>query len=148
MGAERQLEEGVVVAVDPGPPARVRVRLSASEGCEECGARVFCQPEDGERRSLWVRVEAPPPPPGTQVRVAVEGARLLSAGLWAYGAPLAGLLAGLALAWAAAEGLPGREGWAFLGGLAGAALPLVLLARRSRRHPDEEWLRARLLPRE
>ena len=148
MGVERQLEEGVVVAVEPGPPARVRVRLAAGEGCEECGARVFCHPEEGERRSLWVRVEGDPPDVGSQVRVAVEGSRVLAAGLWAYGAPLAGFLAGLALVWALADGLPGREGWAFLGGLLGGALPLALLARRSRLRPDEEWLRARLLPRE
>jgi positive regulator of sigma E activity len=145
MDAERQVEEGVVAELDPGPPARVRVVLATGPGCEECGARVFCRPEDAERRSLWVRVEGASPAMGSRVRVAVEGSRVLAAGLWAYGAPLAGFLAGVGLVWPAAGSLPGREGLAFLGGLVGAALPLALLARRTRRRPAEEWLRARLL---
>jgi len=145
MDAERQVEEGVVAELDPGPPARARVVLATGPGCEECGARIFCQPEDAQRRSLWVRVEGRAPAMGSQVRVVVEGSRLLTAGLWAYGAPLAGFLAGLGLVWILAGALPGREALAFLGGVAGAALPLALLARDSRRRPAEEWLRARLL---
>ncbi|MFA7331475.1 MAG: SoxR reducing system RseC family protein [Candidatus Delongbacteria bacterium] len=143
---ELQLEEGVVLEVELGPPARIRVQLSAGPGCEECGARLICRPEDPERRSLWVRVDDPLPDVGSQVRLAVEGSRLLVASTWAYGLPLLGLCAGVGLGWWLGAGWPARELLAFLAGLLGAALPYALLARRSRRRPEEEWLGARLLP--
>ncbi len=143
---ELQVEEGVVLEVETGPPARIRVKLSAGPGCEECGARLICRPEDPERRSLWVRVDGPLPAVGSPVRLAVEGSRLLLASSWAYGLPLLGLCAGVGLGWWVGADWPARELWAFLAGLLGAALPWSLLGLRSRQRPQEEWLAARLLP--
>ncbi|MDO8835176.1 MAG: SoxR reducing system RseC family protein [Vicinamibacterales bacterium] len=140
--AESQLEEGVVVAVLPGTPARVQVRLLPGPGCDECGARVFCVPEDAERRHLVARVSHQVPAAGDVVRVAVRGTRVLAAGAWAYGLPLAGLCTGTVGGWFLLAGWPHRELLASALGLVLTALPLGALWLRSRSRPSDEWFDA------
>jgi len=124
---EAQVERGTVLEILPGPPARARVLLSAGPGCEECGARAFCSPEDVERRSLLAHVSGRTPRPGEQVRVAVVGSRVLAAGMWAYGFPLLGLCCGLGLGWVVFAGHAGRELLASLLGVLGGAVPFAVL---------------------
>ncbi len=151
---ETQIERGMILEILTGPPLRARVVLSAGAGCEECGARAICSPEDAERRSLLALVPvargsgagARSLRPGDQVRVAVSGSRVLSAGMWAYGLPLLGLCGGLALGWIGFAGHAGRELLATLLAVAGAAVPFTVLWWRSRSRPAEEWLDARILP--
>jgi len=146
-GREAQVEEGTVLEVLPGPPALARVLLAAGPGCEECGARLICRPDDPGRRSLMALAPSPPPKPGERVRVSVSGARVLSAGLWAYGLPLVGLCAGLGLGWLAFAGWPGRELLASAAGLACGAAPFAFLWWRGRSRPQEAWFEARILAR-
>ncbi len=154
MQVEAQIERGTVLEILPGPPVRARVVLSAGPGCEECGARAMCSPEDVERRSLLALVPAAQgfgpgariPSPGEQVRVEVSGSRVLAAGMWAYGLPLLGLCCGLVLGWVAFAGHAGRELFATLFAVAGGAVPFAVLWLRSRSRPAEEWFDARVLP--
>lgn len=143
---EAQIERGTVLEVLEGPPVRARVRLAAGPGCEECGARAFCSPEDVERRSLLARVPGRTPRAGEQVRVEVSGSRVLAAGMWAYGFPLLGLCCGLGLGWAVFEGHAGRELLASLLGVLGGGVPFAALWLRSRSRPSEEWFEARIVP--
>ncbi|MDP2360141.1 MAG: SoxR reducing system RseC family protein [bacterium] len=143
---ELQVEEGVVREIQPGPPLLALVQLAAGPACEECGARLFCRPADAGRRSLLAEAEGVELQVGQRVRVAVTGGRLLSASLWSYGYPLAGLCLGTGLGWHLSAGLPGREALSFLAGLLLAALPLYILHVRSRRRPGQTWLQARVLP--
>jgi hypothetical protein len=145
MGAgdgERQVEDGVVVDILPGPPRLARVRLTAGPGCDACGARIICKPDAGDHRDLLARIGDAAHQPGDHVRVVVSGARVIAAGTWAYGLPLVGLCAGTGLGWVVCAGLPGRELWAFVSGLVLMAVPLAVLWFRGRRHPAEEWLDA------
>jgi positive regulator of sigma E activity len=144
-GPDAQIERGVVDAVLAGEPPRIVVRLTAGAGCEACGARAFCVSDDSDRRRLVARTHPPLPHPGDTVRVAVRGGRVLAAGLWAYGLPLAGLCTGTVGAWALLAGTPHRELAASVVGLVGAALPLAALWRRSRSSPPEYWLDARVI---
>jgi positive regulator of sigma E activity len=143
--ADTQLEEGVVVAVLPGEPPRVRVRLVPGPGCDACGARAFCVPDDADRRHLVARVSNHVPAAGDVVRVAVSGSRVLAAGAWAYGLPLAGLCAGTIGGWFLFASVPHRELLASLLGMLLAALPLGPLWLRSRSRPQDEWLDARVV---
>jgi positive regulator of sigma E activity len=140
--AETQLEDGVVVAVLTGEPARVQVRVLPGPGCDDCGARAFCVPEDADRRHLVARVSNRVPAAGDVVRIAVSGTRVLAAGAWAYGLPLAGLCAGTVGGWFLLAGWPHRELLASVLGLMGAALPVGVLWLRSRSRPHDEWLDA------
>lgn len=140
--ADTQLEDGVVVAVLPGEPARVRVRLIPGPGCDACGARAFCVPDDADRRHLVARVSNHVPAAGDIVRVAVSGSRVLAAGAWAYGLPLAGLCAGTMGGWFLFGSAPHRELLASALGVVLAALPFGALWLRSRSNPQDEWLDA------
>ena len=145
---EAQIERGTVLEILPGSPLRARVVLSAGPGCEECGARAICSPEDVARRSLLALVPGRIPSPGEQVRVAVSGSRVLAAGMWAYGFPLLGLCCGLVLGWVGFAGHAGRELLASLFAVVGGAVPFALLWLRGRSRPAEEWFDAHILPAE
>lgn len=90
--AEELVEEATVV--ETGPDG-VLVRLDENDACEECTARLFCTPGDGQTRLLPV-VDLCGVRPGDRVLISLEGKRLLSATFALYGIPLALFLAGMA----------------------------------------------------
>ena len=90
---EELIEEGIVLKSNDGI---AEIALLENDNCEECSAKLFCKPQEGETKILTVS-DPLGSLPGDEVRISVEGGAVLKATLLLYGLPLLLLILGILL---------------------------------------------------
>ncbi|QQS36189.1 MAG: SoxR reducing system RseC family protein [Ignavibacteriales bacterium] len=91
MYTEELFEEGTVIESGNGFAV---INILDKEKCEECSAKVYCKPSSSEGRQLKVK-DPLGAKPGDNVKVSIEGRKILSASFIIYGFPLILILAGI-----------------------------------------------------
>lgn len=91
MAGEEIIEKGIVVNVEEG---YADVALSGGDNCEECSAKLFCKPSDGEQKILQV-IDPLKTELGDEVSISVSGSSIFKVSFFLYGAPLIILIAAI-----------------------------------------------------
>lgn len=81
---EELFEEGYVESISQGIATII---IKASGSCEECSAKIYCNPQDAVDRKLQVK-ESLGIVTGDKVRISIKGRNLFLASLLLYGIPL------------------------------------------------------------
>ena len=93
MNGEQLHEQGIVLEASEG---KAKVRLIESGSCEECSAKIFCKPGEGDSKILEV-IDPLGVHAGDEVTINIEGSDLVKASLKLYGIPLVLLVAGIVI---------------------------------------------------
>jgi positive regulator of sigma E activity len=91
MYSEELIEEGIVKEAKDGIAI---INIQDFGNCEECSAKLFCNPSDYGKKSLT----ASDPfgvHPGDRVRISIKGKKIIAVSLILYGFPLVLLLIGI-----------------------------------------------------
>jgi positive regulator of sigma E activity len=88
MFSEELIEEGIVKEVKD---RLAIININDSGSCEECSAKLFCNPSDYGKRSLTV-TDPFGVHPGDKVRISIKGKKIIAVSLILYGFPLMLLL--------------------------------------------------------
>lgn len=112
MVAEELIEEGIVVGAKKGS---AEIILVNSDNCEECSAKLFCKPR-GKETHILKAFDPYGVREGDEVRISVQGAKILEASFFLYGLPLIIMIAGLLLGMVLFENTLNKEFYSFLFG--------------------------------
>jgi len=110
---EELFEEGIVVKSVGGI---AEIKLKENGNCEECTAKIFCNPENNNSRMLKV-LDSFESQPGDEVKISINGSEVLKASILLYGLPLVLLLAGIAIGMNLFEKTNYSELYSFITGL-------------------------------
>lgn len=89
---EQIFENGIVVKVKEGI---AEIALIEEGACEDCHAKLFCNPKVKDDLKTISAVDPIGVKPGDEVRIAIAGSTILKASLTLYGVPLLIILLGI-----------------------------------------------------
>lgn len=90
---EQLIEKGIVISSEDGT---AEIALTQKGECEECSAKLFCKP--GKNNSNIIKAVDPfNSHPGSEVKIAIDGKKILSISFMLYGVPLFLFLAAIIL---------------------------------------------------
>ena len=84
MNYEELIEEGIVLEAKDG---YANIAIIDKENCEDCSAKLFCKPGDGNVKTVDA-VDALGAKPGDEVKISIRGKSLFNVSLLLYGFPL------------------------------------------------------------
>ena len=113
MKYEELIEEGIVIKAKNGT---AEISIIESDSCDECSAKVYCNPSAESKKILKVK-DPFGVKPGDKVRVSLRGSKLFQASLVLYGIPLILVLVGIFCGFIIFKGVVYNEVYSFVLGI-------------------------------